>query len=85
MISEQFRQALDMMNRAVSAPQGLLGQQPGAKESMAYLTNVERQQEMDRCVKPRREYDVSFLLIVLFLKLSLYRKGRMCKNYFSSH
>ncbi|KFM56990.1 Tuftelin-interacting protein 11, partial [Stegodyphus mimosarum] len=56
-IKEQFRQALDIMNRAVSAPQGLLGQQPGAKESMAYLTNVERQQELDRHVKPRRDYE----------------------------
>ncbi|GFY44287.1 tuftelin-interacting protein 11 [Trichonephila inaurata madagascariensis] len=50
-------QALDIMNRAVSAPQGLLGQQPGAKESMAYLTNVERQQELERHVKPRRDYE----------------------------
>lgn len=46
------------MNRAVSAPQCLLGQQPGAKESMAYLANVERQQELDRQVKPRRDYEV---------------------------
>lgn len=46
------------MNRAVSAPQCLLGQQPGAKESMAYLANVERQQDLDRHVKPRRDYDV---------------------------
>ncbi|CAL1280519.1 unnamed protein product [Larinioides sclopetarius] len=56
-IKEQFRQALDIMNRAVSAPQGLLGQQPGAKESMAYLTNIERQQELERHVKPRRDYE----------------------------
>ncbi|KAG8199464.1 hypothetical protein JTE90_000329 [Oedothorax gibbosus] len=56
-IKEQFRQALDIMNRAVSTPQGLLGQQPGAKESMAYLTNVERQQELDRHVKSRRDYE----------------------------
>ena len=58
--SEQFRQALDMMNRAVSTPTGLLGQQPGAKESMAYLTNVERQQEFERYVKPRRDYEVTY-------------------------
>ncbi|GIX80020.1 tuftelin-interacting protein 11, partial [Caerostris extrusa] len=51
-IKEQFRQALDIMNRAVSSPQGLLGQQPGAKESMAYLTNIERQHEMERPIKP---------------------------------
>lgn len=56
-IKEQFRQALDIMNRAVSTPQCLLGQQPGAKESMAYLANVERQQELDRHVKPRRDYE----------------------------
>lgn len=64
------------MNRAVSAPQCLLGQQPGAKESMAYLANVERQQEIDRQVKPRRDYEViSFYLFsfqIIFNEFSIW-------------
>lgn len=34
--ADNFHKALEMMNRAVSN-----GQQPGARESVSYLTNVE--------------------------------------------
>ncbi|XP_046748597.1 septin-interacting protein 1 [Diprion similis] len=40
-IKEYFKKALDMMNRAVAAPQG---HQPGAMEQVSYLTNLERTQ-----------------------------------------
>lgn len=35
-ISENFHKALEMMNRAVN-----IAQQPGAKESISYLKNIE--------------------------------------------
>lgn len=35
-IKDNFHKALEMMNRAVN-----IGQQPGAKESISYLTNIE--------------------------------------------
>ncbi|PSN55670.1 Tuftelin-interacting protein 11 [Blattella germanica] len=41
-VKEQFRKALDLMNRAVSAPGQSLAHQPGAVESVSYLTNLEQ-------------------------------------------
>ena len=40
--AEQFRKALDLMNRAVTAPGQSMVHQPGAVESVSYLTNLEQ-------------------------------------------
>jgi len=40
--AEQFRKALDLMNRAVTAPGQSMAHQPGAVESVSYLTNLEQ-------------------------------------------
>lgn len=56
-IKEQFRRALDIMNRAVTSPQGLLSYQPGARESIAYLNNVERQEMDNPSERTKRDYD----------------------------
>ncbi|GFG29832.1 hypothetical protein Cfor_02451 [Coptotermes formosanus] len=41
-VKEQFRKALDLMNRAVTAPGQSMVHQPGAVESVSYLTNLEQ-------------------------------------------
>ncbi|XP_063992743.1 tuftelin-interacting protein 11 [Diachasmimorpha longicaudata] len=41
LVKDHFKKALDMMNRAVSTPQG---HQPGAMEQVSYLTSLERTQ-----------------------------------------
>ena len=40
--AEQFRKALELMNRAVTAPGQSMAHQPGAVESVSYLTNLEQ-------------------------------------------
>lgn len=52
-IRDQFIQALDIMNRAVS----MGGQQPGAKEHFAYLSQLERQRDMDSQVQNARTFE----------------------------
>ncbi|XP_014216658.1 tuftelin-interacting protein 11 [Copidosoma floridanum] len=53
-IKEHFRKALEMMNRAVSIPQG--GLQPGSVEQVSYLTTLERSQtQMAQMSQPRME------------------------------
>ncbi|XP_011501452.1 PREDICTED: tuftelin-interacting protein 11 [Ceratosolen solmsi marchali] len=55
-IKEHFRKALEMMNRAVSIPQGL---QPGSVEQVSYLTSLERNQsqisQISQISQPRME------------------------------
>ncbi|XP_057340209.1 tuftelin-interacting protein 11-like [Microplitis mediator] len=54
-IKDHFKKALDMMNRAVSTPQGL---QPGAVEQVSYLTSLERTQpvpQIPASAQPRIE------------------------------
>ncbi|GLH13300.1 Septin-interacting protein 1 [Gryllus bimaculatus] len=41
-IKEQFRKALDIMNRAVLQPGQMISQPPGAMETVSYLTNLEQ-------------------------------------------
>lgn len=41
-VKEQFRKALELMNRAVTAPGQSMAHQPGAVESVSYLTNLEQ-------------------------------------------
>ncbi|XP_069691056.1 tuftelin-interacting protein 11 [Periplaneta americana] len=41
-VKEQFRKALELMNRAVTAAGQSLVHQPGAVESVSYLTNIEQ-------------------------------------------
>lgn len=56
LVKEHFKKALDMMNRAVSAPQS---HQPGALEQVSYLTSLERTQstmsQMPPIAQPRME------------------------------
>ncbi|XP_022257419.1 tuftelin-interacting protein 11-like, partial [Limulus polyphemus] len=59
-IKDQFKKALDIMNRAVSATQGMMSFQPGARESVSYLTNVERQQGLDvsgSTIRSKKDYE----------------------------
>ncbi|CAG9854049.1 unnamed protein product [Phyllotreta striolata] len=49
-IKENFHKALEMMNRAVN-----IGQQPGAKESISYLKNMEENGVTSNTAKPRVE------------------------------
>ncbi|KAK2579187.1 hypothetical protein KPH14_002709 [Odynerus spinipes] len=56
-VKEHFKKAVDMLNRAVAAPQS---HQPGAMEQVSYLTNLERSQptimsQMPSVVQPRME------------------------------
>ncbi|XP_063223581.1 tuftelin-interacting protein 11 [Bacillus rossius redtenbacheri] len=44
-IKEQFHRALELMNRAVSCGGQAICQQPGAIESVSYLTNIEQTQQ----------------------------------------
>lgn len=58
-VKEQFNRALDVMNHAVSIPQGI-GYQPGAREHVAYLASLERRRELDNASAqiPNRDYEV---------------------------
>ncbi|XP_067004991.2 tuftelin-interacting protein 11 [Anabrus simplex] len=47
-VKEQFRKALEVMNRAVTTPGQPLSQQPGAVESVSYLTNIEQASHAQR-------------------------------------
>lgn len=63
-ISEYFKKALEMMNRAVSVPQGL---QPGAVEQVSYLTSLERSQPVQQIpsnIQPRVESIAEAMRIV---------------------
>ncbi|XP_011299706.1 tuftelin-interacting protein 11 [Fopius arisanus] len=56
LVKDHFKKALDMMNRAVSTPQG---HQPGAMEQVSYLTSLERIQptmtQIPAAAQPRIE------------------------------
>lgn len=61
-ISEYFKKALEMMNRAVSVPQGL---QPGAVEQVSYLTILERSQPVQQIpsnIQPRVEVCINIII-----------------------
>uniref|UniRef100_A0A8C5PIU2 Tuftelin-interacting protein 11 n=1 Tax=Leptobrachium leishanense TaxID=445787 RepID=A0A8C5PIU2_9ANUR len=54
-IKEKFNEALDIMNRAVSSNAGVY-MQPGARESIAYLTHTERRKDFQyEAMQERRE------------------------------
>lgn len=57
-VKEQFNRALDVMNHAVSTPQGI-GYQPGAREHVAYLASLERRRELENPPSqlPNRDYE----------------------------
>ncbi|CAG2057000.1 unnamed protein product [Timema podura] len=52
-IKEQFNKALELMNRAVSSGGQSGNQQPGAVESVSYLTNIEQSQLPGQRVRDR--------------------------------
>jgi tuftelin-interacting protein 11 len=54
-VRDQFNRALDLMNRAVSIS-GAQTFQPGAREHVAYLASVERQQESE-VLDSRRDHE----------------------------
>jgi tuftelin-interacting protein 11 len=66
MSKEHFRKALEMMNRAVSIPQGL---QPGSVEQVSYLTTLERSQsqipQISQISQPRMEVCILVYLLLL--------------------
>lgn len=65
LIADNFHKALEMMNRAVST-----GQQPGAKESVSYLTTIETNAP-PAPPPPRVEVFVTTLHFCLIMKIIL--------------
>lgn len=75
--AEQFRKALDLMNRAVSTPGQPLSQQPGAVESVSYLTNIECNQQQVRRERERdRESRLEVTPLLYFSTLTFYVKNK---------
>jgi len=76
--AEQFRKALDLMNRAVTAPGQSMAHQPGAVESVSYLTNLEQTSSVTPPPTQRvREtrYEVCKIRVINFTEMYIVCRG----------